>query len=229
MSEDNGSERQAMVQEIERVVLGAVEKLDQRSREDKAREKESSAAKERLTNRVSIAAICLTMLMSFLNFARTERAASAASASAEAAKARSDAEANQAYYQTRMAARETLEVADMALAREVAVLPDGDPRLRVATVHHANNVNRLDAIDRSNRLVLFHVQDLERSQGAALRRAARIDRTTDRYDMGTRVLTLAVVMLSVSLLARRNYLFWAAIGVALAGAAIAVNGYFLLF
>ena len=36
-----------------------------------------------------------------------------------------------------------------------------------------------------------------------------------------------MVLLSVSLLASRELLFWAGIGVAFVGAAIAINGYFL--
>ncbi len=43
------------------------------------------------------------------------------------------------------------------------------------------------------------------------------------------MLTLALVLLSVTLLASRRGLFWVAVLTALVGAAIAIAGYFALF
>jgi hypothetical protein len=202
----------------------------QRTREEKeAGEKEKTKQKERLTNRVSVAAISLTMLMSFLNFARTERDHAASSARSEAASARSAAEVNWAHYQTTTAERASYRIADDSLVRDAAVLPDDDPRVGAAHVRHIEYETRIGDIDHENRQIFYVVQDLERRAMLATRAAASIDRSIARYDLGSRVLTLALVLLSVTLLANRRYLFWVGIGVALVGAAIAVNGYFLVF
>jgi hypothetical protein len=48
----------------------------------------------------------------------------------------------------------------------------------------------------------------------------------DRYDMGTRVRTLALVLVSVTILANRSVLFWIGSFIAAIGAFIAIGGYF---
>lgn len=232
MSEQPGAgdgAKGALATEIKEAVHEALAHLDARDRKEKDEERAIAELKEELTARVSIAAICLTMLMSFVGFARAERADASALATLEATKARADADANWAYYQTRVAERSGFSVADDGLRRETSALPDADPRVQMASVDHAEYAARIASIDAANRQVFFVVQDLERRQVAAQRRAARIDRTTDGYDQGTRVLTLAVVLLSVTLLANRPYLFWVASVVGLLGALISVNGYLLLF
>ncbi len=45
--------------------------------------------------------------------------------------------------------------------------------------------------------------------------------------MGIRTLTLALVLISVTLLVDRDYLFWFGLGIAAIGAALGVTGYFL--
>jgi len=45
--------------------------------------------------------------------------------------------------------------------------------------------------------------------------------------MGIRTLTLALVLISVTLLVDRSYLFWFGLLVAAIGAALGVTGYFL--
>ncbi|MEI8254943.1 MAG: DUF4337 family protein [Deltaproteobacteria bacterium] len=216
-------------EEIKRELREAIEQF-QRSREAaEAEEKEAERQKGRLTSRVSIAAISLTMLMSFLNFARTERDGAATGARTQAANARSAAEANWAHYQTTTAERASYRVADDALVQMADALPDEDPRVGAAHVRHIEYQSRIRGIDRENQQVFFVVQDLERRAALATRAADTIDRGVARYDLGSRVLTLALVLLSVTLLANRNYLFWVGVGVASVGGAIAVNGYFLLF
>ena len=215
-------------EEIKRAVHEAIEALQQTREEKEAAEKEHAKRKDRLTSRVSIAAISLTMLMSFLNFARTERDHAATNARTQAANARSASEANWAHYQTTTAERSNYRVADDALVQLADALPDEDPRVGAAHVRHIEYQSRMREIDRENQQVFFVVQDLERRAVLATRAADSIDRGVARYDLGSRVLTLALVLLSVTLLANRNYLFWVGIGVASVGGAIAINGYFLL-
>lgn len=218
-----------VLEDVVRAVEAAVARLDARERAEKAAETARAEAKEQLTSRVSIAAICLTMLMSFVNFARAERDATAAAETAAAAKNKSDADANWAYYQTRRAERSNYALADDTLRRDTAELPDDDPRVRVAGAHHAEYEARVAAIDRANHELFFVIEDLDRERILHVRAADRIQRQIARYDMGTRVLTLAVVLLSVTLLANRRALFWVSTAIAFVGAAIATNGYFLLF
>jgi hypothetical protein len=109
----------------------------------------------------------------------------------------------------------------------VAALPPGDPRLRVAELNHVEYASRITALDNESRRVFFVIQDLERRHQSLMRQAQHIDRKIEQYDMGTRVLTLALVILSVTLLANQEQLFWMAVLIAFVGAGIAVNGYFV--
>ncbi|MEI8255704.1 MAG: DUF4337 family protein [Deltaproteobacteria bacterium] len=215
------------VDAVARAVEARLELFDARRRAEDHAAKLKSSAKEQLTSRVSIAAIALTMLMSFLGFARTERANAAAACVANAARARADVDARWAYYQTRSSERASYQIADDSLMREAADLPDGDARVRLAEVQHVEYAERMSASDDENRQVLFSIADRAREQVQQTREAARIGRKIDRYDMGTRVLTLAVVLLSVTLLANRRGLFWVALAIAFTGAAFAIDGYFM--
>jgi hypothetical protein len=210
---------------LERVLT----RSEARRRADEQVEKDKAQRKEALTARVSIAAIGLTMLLSFIGFARSERAGAAADASAAAARARADADASWAYYQTHSAERSSYRLADDQLARTVAGRPADDPRVREAEVLHADYAARVASIEADNRQIFFRIQDLERARLLQTRTARRISRKVEHYDLGTRVLTLAVVLLSVTLLANRPWLFWVGLGVAAVGAGIAVYGYFALF
>ena len=213
--------------EIKRALREAIAQFEKAREEKEAPEKERTKRKERLTNRVSIAAISLTMLMSFLNFARTERDHAATDSRNEASGARSASEVNWAHYQTTTAERANYRVADDSLQRSISAMADEDPRVGVAHVQHIEYRTRIREIDRENQQIFFEVQDLERRAALATRNAEAIDRGISRYDLGARVLTLAVVLLSVTLLANRRSLFWVGVGVAALGAAIAVQGYFI--
>jgi hypothetical protein len=190
-------------------------------------ERQRSKDKEKLSNRVSIAAIALTMLMSFLGFARSERDDAGRQARTAADKAKRDSEANWVLYQTKSAERASFLLAEDALTREAAALPDGDPRVRAASLNHVEYAQRITAIDNQTRQIFFVIQDLDTRYIQKTREAEHIDRKIEQYDMGTRVLTLALVILSVTLLASQAKLFWAAVAIAFVGAGIAISGYFL--
>jgi hypothetical protein len=220
-------DRDEHVQEITAAVEAAIERLDARDKAAEAVEREKAAKKEKLAERVSVAAIALTMLMSFLGFARSERDDSAKDLRTQADKARREAEANWTLYQTRAAERAGFVTADDALAREVATLGDGDPRMRIAELNHVEYATRVAQLDNESRRVFFVIQDLNKGALLALRQAHRIDSQIERYDLGTRVLTLALVILSVVLLASQQRLFWVGVLVSFIGAGIAVSGYFI--
>ena len=194
-----------------------------RSDDERAR----SAAKEELASRVSIAAIALTMLMSFLGFARSERDDALRAARTAAATAKRDVEANWTLCQTKAAERASYVLAEDALTRDAAGLRDDDPRLRAANMNHVEYAQRITAIDNQTRQIFFVIQDLDARNIEKLRLAEHLDKKIEQYDMGTRVLTLALVILSVTLLANQAKLFWAAVMIAFVGAGIAISGYFL--
>jgi hypothetical protein len=221
------TEHAASADDVKAAIRDAIAQFEHTREEKERPEKEAEQRKERLTNRVSVAAISLTMLMSFLNFARTERDHAASDQRQQASSARSASEVNWAHYQTTTAERANYRVADDALQRSIAMLPDEDSRVSAAHVQHIEYDTRIHEIDQENRQIFFEVQDLERRAAVAERNADAIDRGIARYDLGARVLTLALVLLSVTLLANRRYLFWIGIGVAAFGAAIAVQGYFV--
>jgi hypothetical protein len=215
------------LEDIAAAVEKAIERLDARDKAEQAHEKELAARKEQLSNRVSIAAIALTMLMSFLNFARSEREDAGKALRGEAAKAQREIDANWNLYQTRSSERSGYMRAEDQLMREVAAMPEADPRLRIAELNHVEYASRVTALDNENRRVFFVIEDLERKQILASRQAQHIDDKLERYDMGTRVLTLALVILSVTLLANQRHLFSAALVIAFIGAGIAISGYFM--
>lgn len=213
--------------EITAAVEAAIHRLDERDQAVEAHEKEKAARKEHLANRVSVAALALTMLMSFLGFVREDRDDAADDQRHAAEDAVRDIEANWSLYQARTTERAGYVVAEDALTREVQAMTDSDPRLRLAGLNHIEYATRIAQLDNESRRVFFVIQALEREHILAVRRAEHLEDQVTRYDMGTRVLTLALVILSVVLLADQEHLFWFAIVIAFAGAGLAVSGYFM--
>jgi hypothetical protein len=71
------------------------------------------------------------------------------------------------------------------------------------------------------------IQELGRRAYHATKDAEHHSRRATRYDMAIRTLTLALVLISVTLLVTRKYLFWFGVFVASIGALLGVTGYFL--
>ena len=215
------------LKDIAAAVEQAIERLDARDKAEQAHEKAIAHEKERLSDRVSIAAIALTMLLSFLGFARGERDDAGKELRTEASRAEREADAHWTLFHSRDTERDGYVRAEDALTREVATLAESDPRLRMAQINHVEYAYRIATIDNENRHIYFVIQDLETKEIQSLRAAEHIDDKIARYDMGTRVLTLALVILSVTLLANQKHLFSAAVVIAFIGAGIAVSGYFM--
>ncbi|MEO6954437.1 MAG: DUF4337 family protein [Polyangia bacterium] len=213
--------------EIAAAVERAIERLDARDKAEQAHDKARAASKERLSDRVSIAAISLTMLLSFLNFARTERDDAGKQLRVDVSRAQRQVDAHWTLYHARASERDGYARSEDQLTREVATLGPDDPRLRLAELNHVEYAQRIASLDDDNRRVFYVIEDLERKQVQAVRTAEHIDAKIARYDMGTRVLTLALVILSLTLLANQRHLFSASVLLAFIGAAIAVSGYFM--
>jgi hypothetical protein len=196
---------------------------------EEAAAKEKSKLKEQLTTRISVAAMVLTIMMSFLGFLRSERGDAAGAAKGDAAQAHAEAEATWGYYEAKNEQRATYRLADDQIMRSVQGLPPNDPRVAIAVAQHTHYMNQIFEISNACRHLFTSIQDRNRRQVQRTREAARIGRHTEKYEMGTRILTLAVIVFSITLLTNKPALYWAGVATAFFGALVAINGYFLWF
>ena len=217
----------ASVEEIERAIESAMNRLDA---ERKSEANAAAAAAERksmVSQRVSIAALLLTMMLSFLGFVRAGEDGSSTDNKALAQQSKNDAASEWALYQTKQAQRTSLVEAEDAIERSVIGMRIDDPGRRLARFHHREYGEQIRLVDAENAQVFHRIQSLDRREYVAKKDAESHDRRKDRYDMGIRTLTLALVLISVTLLVDRDYLFWFGLLIAAIGAALAVTGYFL--
>jgi hypothetical protein len=217
----------ASVDEIEHVVESAMARLESERKAEVAAAAQQAAQKHRVTQRVSISALLLTMMLSFLGFVRAKSDKDANDDKTVATQSRNDAATEWSLYQTKTAQRSGYLEAEDALAREVLSLPAGDPRRRLARFHHHEYEAKVRQLDDESGQVFFTIQGLNRREYLALKDAEHHDRRTARYDMGIRTLTLALVLISVTLLVDRAFLFWFGLLIASIGAGLGVTGYFL--
>ena len=217
----------ASVDEIERAIESAMAKLEAERKAEAAAAHEATAHKNAVSRRVSIAALLLTMMVSFLGFVRAQSDSNESDDKLIVQRSKSDASTEWSLYQTKMAQRSGFIEAEDALAREVLSLPANDPRRRLARFHHHEYEAQVRQLDEDNLQVFHRIQSLSLREYHAQRDAAHHHRRTERYDMGIRTLTLALVLISVTLLVDRAYLFWFGLLVAAFGATFGVTGYFL--
>jgi hypothetical protein len=217
----------ASVDEIERAIESAMAKLEAERKAEAAAAHEASAHKNAVSRRVSIAALLLTMMVSFLGFVRAQSDSNESDDKLIVQQSKSDAATEWSLYQTKIAQRSGFIEAEDTLAREVLSLPANDPRRALARFHHHEYEAQVRQLDADNLEVFHRIQNLNLSEYHAERDAAHHHRRTDRYDMGIRTLTLALVLISVTLLVDGAYLFWFGLLVAAIGAAFGVTGYFL--
>lgn len=217
----------ASVDEIERAIESAMARLEA----ERKREQDQAAAearhKDEVSRRVSIAALLLTMMLSFLGFVRANSDSSTSDDKLAIQQSQDEAASEWALYQTKTATRSGYIEAEDAIAREVLTLPKEDPRRVLARFHHREYEAKVKDLDHENRLVFYRIQSLHRAEYLAQRDADSHQRRTDRYDMAIRTLTLALVLISVVLLVDRSFLFWFGLLIAAIGAVLGVTGYFL--
>lgn len=186
-----------------------------------------AAVKEAGNRRVSIAALLLTMMLSFLGFVRANEDGDIAGDKVIALQSQNDAATEWTLYQTKIAQRSSYIETEDALAREALSLPAADPRRRLGRFHHREYELKVRQLDDENRQLFYVIQELGRREYHATKDAEHHARRTTRYDMAIRTLTLALVLISVTLLVTRKYLFWFGLFVASIGALLGVTGYFL--
>ncbi|HXN82090.1 MAG TPA: DUF4337 family protein [Myxococcales bacterium] len=201
----------------------------QQQRDEARHRGEHEAAADALKNRVSVAAIILTTALSFIGNVKNDRSDASSAAKSQAEAARRQGAELWAYYQTKLAERTSLELARDRVRLDLARrgLDRRDPEARLDAFKLVNYEEHIrDFADETQR-VFFRVQDLERIEDLSQRRAVEPARSAKRYDLGGKLITLALILLSVTILSNKQWLLFAGIGLGAVGLLVALDGYFL--
>jgi Domain of unknown function (DUF4337) len=217
----------ASVDEIEAAIQQAMLRMDTERKAEARLAATAAEHKASINKRVSIAALLLTMMLSFLGFVRANSESDASGDNGLALQSKNDASTEWTLYQTKTAQRSSFIEAEDTLAREVMSLSPTDPRRDLVRFHHHEYETKIQLLDEENTQLFHMIQTLNRTEYHAMKRAEHHERRTSRYDMAIRTLTLALVLISVTLLVDRSYLFWIGILIASIGALFGVTGYFL--
>ena len=199
-------------------------------REAEARQ-EREARTEQLKNRGSGAAIILTTALSFIGNVRGDRSDAAASARAAAESARRQGAELWAYYQMKMAEKVSTEIARDRIRLDLSArgIEREDPRARLDVLKLTGYEERVRDFDTETQRVFFRVQDLEAQEDVQQRASVEPARSAFRYELGSKLITLALILLSVTILSGKRYLLVAGVALGAVGLLVALDGYFLLF
>jgi hypothetical protein len=224
-----------MPPEIPPAATGEAEERDL-LRKEVAEQKRESAARERrdkasdqLKNRVSLAAIVLTTALTFVGNIKASRQDAAGSATSAAGSARQQGSDTWNYYQSKLSERTSLEIARDRIVLDLAQrnLKRDDPQAKLDELRLSEYEERIAEFDRDAQLVFARIQELEAIADVEGRRAAEPKRAVGRYDLGSKIITLALILLSVTIISNRSWLFWAGAALGGTGLLIAFDGYFL--
>ena len=201
----------------------------QQQRDDAKARDEHEAFSEQLKNRVSVAAIILTTALSFIGNVRGDRSDAAGAAKAQAQTARQQGAELWAYYQTKLAERTSLELARDRVRLDLAHrgLSRTDPSVKLEALKLVGYEERIRDFGEETQRVFFRVQDLERLEDVSQRREIEPARAATRYEFGGKLITLALILLSVTILSNKQWLLTAGIALGGFGLLVALNGYFL--
>lgn len=192
-----------------------------------AREKRTEALK----NRVALAAIVLTTALSFIGNIKGNRndAVVAAKDAAEAAR-RQSAEL-WAYYQTKLAERTSLELAHDRLRLDLVKrgISREDPSVKLDALKLTDYERRIRDFDADTQQVFYRVQELEKQEDVQLRRTLEPSRAMSRYEIASKLITLALILLSVTILSNKEWLFASGLVLGAIGVLLGFNAYLLLF
>ena len=191
---------------------------------------ERERQQEELKNRVSVAAIVLTTALSFIGNVKGDRNEAAGSAKGAAETARRQAAELWAYYQTAASERVTMEVARDRIRLDLAKrgLTRDDPDARIDALKLTDYEERVRDFDRQTTQVFYRVQELEAQEDVQQRRSVEPSRAVFRYELGGKLITLALILLSVTILSSKRWLLWTGIALGSIGLLVAFDGYFLL-
>lgn len=204
------------------------EEVAQQKAEAHARE-EREAFHEELKNRVSVAAIILTTALSFIGNVKGDRADAAGGYKSSAAEARRQGAELWAYYQTKLSERTSLELARDRVKLDLSKrgLSRDDPEAKLDAFRLTGYEERIRDFDAETQRVFYRVQELEREEDVSQRAASEPNRAVLRYELGSKLITLALILLSVTILSSKRYLLWAGVTLGSIGLAVALDAYFL--
>ena len=187
--------------------------------------------KEELKNRVSVAAIILTTALSFIGNVKGERGDAAGSAKSAAETARRQGAELWAYYQTKLSERTSLEIARDRVRLDLSRrgFEREAPEAKMDALKLTGYEERIRDFDHETERVFFRVQELEKQEDVQQREAVEPGFSVFRYELGSKLITLALILLSVTILSNKRYLLWAGVTLGSVGLLIALDGYFLFF
>lgn len=215
-------------------LLRAEVEQQQRALDAQAKKRDEDQARqdlaEELKGRVSVAAIILTTALSFIGNVKATRADAASGFKAQAASARQQGAELWAYYQTKLAERTSLELARDRVQLDLTKrgLRRDDEEARLDVLKLASYEERIANFAEETQRVFYRVQELEQTEDVSKRRAVEPGRSVERYEFGSKLITLALILLSVTILSNKRWLLWAGIALGSIGLLIAFDGYFLL-
>lgn len=199
-------------------------------RKDSLEREVRAKALELLKNQVSVAAIILTTALSFIGNVKSDRDGAARGLTGAAESARQQGAELWAYYQTKQSERTSLQIARdslrLALAAEGAARA-GEAPGRLDSLVLTGYEERMEAFDAESQQIFFRVQELERKEDVSRRDALEPARAVFRYELGAKLITLALILLSVTILSSKRWLLWCGIALGAVGLLVALDGYFL--
>jgi Domain of unknown function (DUF4337) len=207
-------------------------------REEVRQQKEEAAERERrakqidlLKNRVSVAAIIITTALSFIGNVRSNRSGTVDGSRAAAESARRQSAELWAYYQTKLDERTALELARDRIRLDLRTrgAAEDDPTVKSEVLQVVGYEERIREFEDDAQLVFYRVQDLEKEEDLSVRKTAEPALAVGRYDLGSKLMTLALILLSVTILSNKSWLFWAGSALGAIGMLVAFDGYFLFF
>jgi len=206
------------------------EEVALQKREAEARDVREARSEE-LKNRVSVAAIILTTALSFIGNVRSDRGDTAGSARAAAESARRQGAELWAYYQMKMSEKASLEIARDRIRLDLAArgIQREDARARLDVLKLTGYEESIRDFDTETQRVFFRVQELEVQEDVQQRAAIEPSRSAFRYELGGKLITLALILLSVTILSSKRYLLVAGVALGSIGLLVALDGYFLFF
>lgn len=224
MAADNQTENELLREEVA-LQRQEVEEQHREARERGGRELDS----ERLKNRVSVAAIVLTTALSFIGNVKSDRNDASNSAKSAAEAARRQSAELWAYYQTKVSERTSLELSRDRIRLDLSRrgISRHDPEVRLDGLKLTGYEERIRDFDRDTQQVFYRVQELEAQEDVQQRRSVEPARSAVRYELGGKLITLALILLSVTILSGKRWLLWAGIALGALGLCTAFDGYLL--
>ena len=194
-------------------------------------QKAKTEAADILKNRVALAAVVFTTVLTFINNVKSERQSVGNGAKEAAATARARAGELWMFFQTKLTERTSLEIArdslqvDLRRMTPTATADHADP---LAAMKLADYDEHIHGFDRQAQEVFFRIQELERTEDLQNRARFEPQRAFTRYDLASKIITLALILLSVTILAGRHWLLIVGIILGAVGVIVGVDGYLLL-